>query len=216
MSQTLVFFEGIAGSGKSTTSQNINKRLDEQGLEHRLLREIDEDNPFVIVDVPEDGMSYRDIATKKWDDFLEKTISNHSVWLMDNAFLQYPINALVWIDYPRDKIVEHITSVYEKINSNDLKLVYFHGNSVREEVNRVLELRGQDWIDKNVKSFVVNPFGKKYKEQPIEGIHAFFEEVVSIYEKVLEELPIKILRMNKSSLDWARIENEILDFILSK
>ncbi|MCH2534367.1 MAG: hypothetical protein MK008_08005 [Bdellovibrionales bacterium] len=141
---------------------------------HRLLREVDKDNPFVINDVASDGGSYCELASNNWENFINETLPSSQVWLMDNAFLQYPLNALVWIDYPRQKIIDHISSIHAKLNSFDLRLIYSHGDSVRQEVKRVLDSRGDEWLNKNLESFVKNPFGSKHKDNPVEGIYSFF------------------------------------------
>ncbi len=210
ISMRYVFFEGIAGSGKSTTSQNISKTLNDKNVDHRLIREIDEDNPFVTTDAPCNGELFCERALRDWNQFIFK---DNSFCILDNAFFQYPTNALVWIDYPRDKIKEHIRSVFKIVEKGNPHLIYFHGDDVKSEVSRVLKLRGDAWIEKNRKSFVDSPFGKSYGENYTQGFYDFFEDVVQLYESLIEELPIKTLRINKSGLDWKRYESEILDFI---
>ena len=120
----LVFFEGIAGSGKTTTAEHVGAYLSNQNVSNRLLKEIDEDNPFVIQAAITDGDEYIENSKKEWDQFIATRINNYPVWLFDGALLQCTTNALVFLDYPRDLIQEHIFSICEKLKPYNPRRVF--------------------------------------------------------------------------------------------
>lgn len=208
----LVFFEGIAGSGKTTTAVNIGDWLTAKNIPNRVLKEMDEDNPFVIQSAITDGDEYLRNSINEWDRFVANRINEFPTWLFDGALLQCTTNALVFLDYPRDRIKEHILAICEKLKPYSPKLIYFHGNDVQTEVKRVVDSRGDEWINRNKEGFAKSPFGQRYTTDPMQGFYDFFEEIVRFNNEMLDLLPFDTLKINKSGLDWKSYEKDVIDF----
>jgi adenylate kinase family enzyme len=208
----LIFFEGIAGSGKTTTAEHVGTYLSSQNIYNRVLKEIDEDNPFVLRKAESDGDAFCVRARRNWAEFIENRVDEYPVWLMDGTLLQHTTNALVFLDYPRDQIQRHILAIVEKLKPYDPKLIYFHGDDVKTEVKRVIDERGDLWIDKNKGIYQDSPFAKRHMDDPIGAFYDFFEEIVAFYEIMLDQLPLEVLRINKSQLKWEDYEKEIFHF----
>jgi len=210
---SIIFFEGIAGSGKTTTGVRVGQLLADQGIGSRVLKEVDKDNPFVLRAMENDGDAFRHRVLNKWDEFVKGKIKNHRTWLMDGSLFQHTTNVLVFLDYPIEAIQSHIEAIIKKVGDHDPKLIYFHGDDVRTEVKRVLNERGDPWISNQIETFKDSPFGIRYKDDPVEGFHCFFEEIVRTNQIIIDQLKIDVLKLNKSSLQWEQYEQEILDFI---
>src|SRR5262245_6768626 len=108
----LILVEGIPGTGKTTTTENLGTSLQQRGIECRWYFE--EDNPHPIARLE---MKLNELAEKlpmQWAAFVEQASQEKVVTIVESRLWQNTALFMFMDEYPIDEIIKCHQSVWKE------------------------------------------------------------------------------------------------------
>ena len=161
MKTNLIIVEGLPGSGKSTTAAMIAKEL--QKKEKRVLCvDEGEEHPadYKDYDFPDFETERRRIL-EKWRSFVNSA-DKDTTYVFNCVFLQNPMcETMMRFDMGYEQSREYIAQIAEIIRPLDPVIVYIDSSHIKEAVDKVLDERGEDWLNAVIEYHTGQGYGKR-------------------------------------------------------
>lgn len=217
----LIFFDGIPGSGKSTTAQRVWVHLHRLGrtarwfFEHerghpifddeqvRLARATGAAEPNAIFARALDG--YAALARRL------ATSDEHVV--LESTLFQTTVGTQLLMDVPREEIDRHFDRCAALVAPLRPALVYFRAPDVGAALRRIAAHRG-DWFPEFAVAHMADtPLGRRTGLKTYDDAIAVFREHRAICDRLAERFPGARLTVDPSAGDWPRIMRDVTDFL---
>jgi hypothetical protein len=215
----LVLFEGIPGSGKSTSSHHLRLRLAELGIAAEWWQE---ENPRHPVYAFDDAASLRRLlddlaagghaavierALARWRAFVAARVGSPTVTILDSCLLGY----LTWtlfphFDVPEPVVLGYVDRVVATIAPLRPCLVHFAHPDVAAGLRRVVERR---YVDRAVGS----PFGRRHGLAGFDGLVAYWTASRELGRTALARVPFPTLAVDNAAGDWPAYDRAIAEFL---
>ena len=161
MKTNLIIVEGLPGSGKSTTAAMIADELQKKGV-RALFFDEGEEHPadYKDYDFP-DFETEREKILEKWRDFAGK-YDKDTIYVFNCVFLQNPMcETMMRFDMGYEQSRAYIAEIAEIIKPLDPLIVYIDCPDIRASVDRVLDERGEGWLNAVTDYHVSQGYGKR-------------------------------------------------------
>lgn len=200
MKTNLIIVEGLPGSGKSTTAAMIAEELNKRGKKAVCVDEGVQEHPadYADYDFP-DFETERKKILEKWGSFTEKC-GKDIIYVFNCIFLQNPMCETMMrfgMDYAGSQ--SYIAEISEIIKPLNPVIIYINQPDVREAIDRVMDDRGNDWLNAVIDYHISQGYGKQNGLSGYEG-----------YIKCLEERKIRELRiLGTLDIDYYTISQDM-------
>lgn len=181
----MIIVEGIPGSGKSSTAAMIADELNKKGKKVVCVDEGAKEHPadYANYDFP-DFETERKKILEKWHSFVESS-SKDTIYVFNCIFLQNPMcETMMRFGMEEADSKKYISEIAEIIKPLNPIVLYINQPNVKEIIDRVLDERGNDWLNAVIDYHTTQGYGKENHLSGYEG-----------YIKCLEERRIRELNI---------------------
>ncbi|WP_148401574.1 GNAT family N-acetyltransferase [Bifidobacterium gallicum] len=173
----LIIVEGLPGSGKSTTAQMIADELRRKGKTVVCVDEGDANHPadYADYDFP-DFEAERTAIYTKWRAFVDQADAD-TIYVFNCVLLQNPMcETMMRFDMDADASQTYIAGMADIIKPLNPIIVYIDEPDVRTTIDRVLDERGDGWLNAVIDYHVGQAYGKHHNLQGYDGYIACLKE----------------------------------------
>lgn len=191
MKTNLIMVEGLPGSGKSTTAAMIAGVLRKKGKTVCCVDEGAQEHPadYADYDFP-DFETEREKILAKWQSFVENARKD-TIYVFNCVFLQNPMcETMMRFDMPEEESLNYITEISEIIKPLKPFLIYINQPDIKGTIDRVLEERGNGWLNAVVDYHTSQGYGKRNRLSGREGYIQCLEERKKRELRILQALSI--------------------------
>lgn len=177
MKTNLIIVEGLPGSGKSTTAAMIAEELVKKGKRVLCVDEGVQEHPadYANYDFP-DFETEREKILQKWRSFVESA-DKDIIYVFNCVFLQNPMcETMMRFDMKEEDSKRYIMEIAEIIKPLDPIIIYIDKPDVKAAIDRVLDERGNDWLNAVIDYHVSGGYGKRSGLRGYEGYIECLEE----------------------------------------
>ena len=212
MKTNLIIVEGLPGSGKSTTAGMIGTILRDHGENVCCVDEGTANHPadFADYDFP-DFSTERTMILGKWKSFVN-TASRDTVYVFNCVFLQNPMcETMMRFGMDEDASQRYIYEIAEIIKPLSPVVFYIDTPDAKSMVDRVLDERGDGWLNAVIEYHVAQGYGKAHELSGYDGYIKCLEERRRRELRILQSIDINsfLLRPFLSA-------DELADFFTGK
>jgi len=191
MRTNLIIVEGLPGSGKSTAASMIAKVLAEKGKKAVCIDEGAQEHPadYADYDFPDFETERRKILGK-WRSFLESS-DKDTIYVFNCIFLQNPMcETMMRFGMDEKASFTYISEIAEIIKPLHPIILYINRPDVKKTVDRVLDERGNDWLNAVIDYHVSQGYGKQNHLSGYEGYLACLKERKNREMRILQALDL--------------------------
>lgn len=166
----LIIVEGLPATGKSTTASIIADELRNRGRNVVCVDEGVPDHPadYADYDFP-DFETERRLILEKWREFVSQADEN-TVYVFNCIFLQNPMcETMMRFDLNPEKSGEYIKEIAEINKPLNPVILYISQPDVRMAVDKVLDERGEKWLNAVIGYHTEQGYGRRSGLQGYDG-----------------------------------------------
>ncbi len=191
MKTNLIIVEGLPGSGKSTTAGMIAEELERKGKKVVCVDEGVTDHPadYADYDFP-DFETERRMILQKWSSFV-KNADRDTIYVFNCIFLQNPMcETMMRFGMVKEDSLKYIAEIAEIIKPLQPVVLYIDQPDVKGAIDKVLDERGDDWLNAVTDYHVSQGYGKQNNLHGYEGYIACLEERKNRELYILQQLDV--------------------------
>ncbi len=226
MRQTqLILVEGIPGSGKSTTSQFIAQRIEQQAIPVQWWYEEEAEHPlYVFRDntglqrVMNDLEAGRyetviDDVLAKWRQLTERLQASNDTVVLESCLFGYLTWTLFSFDVSEDRIARYVARIETIVRPLEPVLIFLHQRDPRRSLRRICKNRGDAW-----KSwFIGRPaeclYGKHRGLNGFDGLVTYWSAYGDVMHRLYNRSMCAKLAIENSVGDWEMYQNAMCNFL---
>jgi len=209
----LVIVEGIMGSGKSTATRNIARRLEESGIAAIGITEGVDPHPIRFDwDEPWSEMSAADAARSqiaKWRSYVTSSLALERISIVDGQLFHGNLTALLLLEADKDTIAAYCREIVAVIAPLRPLLIYLRQDDVERAVHTVSAQRGETWVDYQVDWKLGSPYARRRGLAGLDGVVALYRDYRALTDQLFADLAIPKISIETSEQDWATYDDII-------
>lgn len=226
MRQTqLVFFEGLAGSGKSTMTHFMARQLKRADIPCTWHYEANASHPLHPF---HDMKSFRqfhrlieagqfqsifDIYLENWQQFACQIRHSEEVILLDNLLF----GALIWMLFPSGmpevEFGEYLARVAEVIAPLDPCLIYLSQHDSMTALSRWLTRWGGNMEQSAIATITASNYGKQHDLAGFDGLLRFWSDYHQMTDRAFSRFPFMKRNIENTTGNWMHSQQQVLDFL---
>lgn len=217
----LILCDGLPGSGKTTTTQQLWLHLDALGHEARWWFEHELNHPVIGFDQARaaqqaGGMEARQIfaqAHHGWAALARASGAGRGITLLEGALFQATVGAQLLADLPRAEIFAHFDRTLELIAPLEPVLIHLRQENVEAALAATCARRGPWFLEFLQGEFAATARGRRLGRNDAAALLEYFTERREISDQLFARFPGRKLAHENSDGDWARQRKAITDFL---
>ena len=217
----LVLIEGIPGSGKSTTAQQLYFHLDKLGYNARWVFEKETPHPIYfeldVKNAAQFGVTQlnrtRERVLSNWEKLAASLAGTNQVLILDSSFLQTPVGGQLLMNVPPEEILADVFRVERAIEKLNPVLIYFYQEDVGTALSRISSQRGPWFASYLIELFNASPYGRAKHVQKYEDVIEAIQASRQFMDSIFENLRLRKLAIENSAGDWKQYRNAITDLL---
>lgn len=216
----LVIFEGIMGSGKSTSTRWLAQRLGERGIAATFQTERQYPHPLRATDAAGDwfkpwlDMTAEDLAERRlglWRQFASDALAGPTVHVIDGQLFHGDVTNMFLMNMPPAAIAQNVLAMAEIIQPLNPLVVYYHQTDVDRQMHRTAAERGEELgVRYQVDWKLQYPYPVQRGLQGFDGLCKLYGDYRALTDSLFARLPLGKIAIENSAQDWpayyARIE----------
>jgi hypothetical protein len=218
----LIVFDGLPGSGKTTTAEWLTTQIQQQGIKTWHLVESDTAHPlwwyrfwdgkdYLTPDFENISIeTFLDTSLSKWRGFVDST---HQLVLTESVFFQDAVAMFLMGGATPDRLMEYARDIQRIAQSLNPVLIYFRQNDVSTALQRICIIRGKGFEDELVTNMESFPYLKQRNLKGLNGVATLWQDIQKITDAIFEEYNIRKLAIDASDGNWAEYRQRILNFL---
>lgn len=217
----LVIFEGIMGSGKSTSTRWLGQRLAACGMDVSIQIERQYPHPLRATDFAAEwfkpwlDMTADDLASRRlklWESFVESALASQTVHVVDGQLFHGDLTNMFLMNMPPNDIAQNVQALAEVIRPLRPLLVYFYQSDVDRAIRRTAAERGDELgIRYQVDWKLKYAYAVERGLEGLDGLSSLYSDYRVLTDRLFADLTIDKLAIENSARDWdqyyARIES---------
>lgn len=210
---TLVFVEGLPGSGKSTTAQWIAHEMEARGRPSRWIYE--EETPHPVFGATRDT-SWKDLLTHRlssWAAFAATVRVSEAVTVVDSAFLQSSVASMLRRNLEPDTILTYLDRVADMVRPLQPALVYFLEADSDAAFRRICERRGMAWTLFHLSASDGMAWTRMRGLSGFDGLLAYWREHARVCDAAVSRSRLRTLTVGSGIGDWSARRHRIAEFL---
>ncbi|MFT4672011.1 MAG: hypothetical protein ACI945_001351 [Pseudohongiellaceae bacterium] len=222
----IVFFEGICGSGKSTTGHLLTLHMQSNGhaaewiYEHKFHHPLYVDRDVQLARGDSSGKyhSLFNDSLLNWRTMVEKLEQSDEIKIFDGAFFQMSVGTMLLMNMDPVEIRAFVAEVCKIIANLNPTIIYLDQENTQHALLSMLEERGSDFSAFIVSRICDSPFAKEHDLSGVEGLTEFFVHYRQLIESIMEESAaeaecnLTLVQLDKSLSTWLEINSQLSDF----
>ncbi len=216
----LVMITGMSGTGKSSTSQQLAKQYELNGIACRWIHEEIENHPirkegeFAIDRLDtEEGMEKNVTEMlSRWKSLADEIASSNRVYIMEGCFYQSIIRYLFASCYTEDQIKAYHREVLEILKPLRPTLVFLYRSQVKESFQQAFEVRGEQW-KKIILNWQDEGYFKYHPYTSEASIYKMYEHYQRLSNEHFEEYPDNKIKLNTADGHWQKHLQELSQYL---
>lgn len=223
----LIFFEGIPGTGKSTSAQRLFLHLENLNQAPakpaaRWCYEFDNQHP--ILTPPErmhllesEDWSVQQLCEeflKRWSRLARATAEQQDgqTLILDSAYYQLPVGVLILKNAARNVVSEYLAEVEEILRPLSPLLIHFVAPNVASAFRSTCELRQEDHFAEHLVQFVsATAYGAANEVKGVDDIVDLLDFTQQITTTATKSAKFSTLRLEIDDRSWAERERQITE-----
>ncbi len=216
----LILFDGIPGTGKSSTAQLVHLNLGRRGIANKWFHEEEAGHPLFYPDVNiqlidwDEGLCrFMQKWPQSWDRLGKQITSQKEVVIITSYFLQDGARVLFNNDVPEETIGKFCADLERRIEEADPVFILFYVKDVKTLMKRIWKNRGDEWIryftsvDQNTR------FARNRALQGEAASLALWEQFQALSFRIFENLSMRKLKVDVSDGNWSEIQIRVEDYL---
>lgn len=210
----LVIFEGIMGSGKSTSSRWLAASLAARGFSAQLQPERQFPHPLRGTDAAGDwfkpwlDMTAGAIAARRlalWREFVDKAAAAPAVHVVDGQLFHGDLTNMLLMKMPEPEIAANVRELEAIIRPLHPLVVYFHQADVDRAIRRTAAERGEELgVRYQVDWKLAYPYAVELGLEGLDGLSALYVRYRALTDRLYAGLRSDKLSIDNTSQDWPR------------
>jgi hypothetical protein len=214
----LAILEGIMGSGKSTATRNIARRLEESGIAAIGITEGVNPHPIRFDwDEPWSEMSPADVARSqiaKWHSYVASSRALERISIVDGQLFHGNLTALLLLEADKDTIAAYCRAIVAVIAPLRPLLIYLRQDDVDHAIRMVAAQRGETWVDYQVNWKLQSPYATRCGLAGLDGLIVLYRDYRALTDQLFADLEIPKISIETSRQEWA-VYDDIIDRALT-
>lgn len=224
---SLIFIDGLPGSGKSTTAELITARLQHHGFEADLLTECREGHPLNVggelhPSGRTTGQEFFEHYTptlliaeslERWRQFAEEKQRVSTVTVAESYPFQNSIRILFQMNAPLDLVQEYEAQVEATISHLNPVLIYFDHSASTQSLQTVYEQRGPEWTSYFVSVVTRCAYAQARGLHGLDGVLTLIEDYQSLMNTIITQFPYPVHVLRECHGQWPRCHEQIAAFL---
>ena len=208
----VIFVEGIAGSGKSTTGQLLCSALHKHGYTAKLIHEFYSPHPIHELNT-EEPKTWISKTLANWHNLADTLVKTNEIMIMDGTLFQCTIGVLLEMDVELAAIRQYANQIPDILKPLNPILIYFYQDDVEKALTTAYQQREGKWR-RRVNAFVSDArFFKNRKLCGLDGYIEYNRVLRNITDDLYSEYKIKKISIENSDGDWNRYHHIIAEFL---
>ena len=212
---SLVFVEGLPGSGKSTTAQWIAHEMLAQGRSCRWTYEEEMPHP-VLGEGHGPHASWKEFFVRRltaWASFAAAVASSEAAIVVDSTLLQSSVFGTLRRGVDPETILVYLDRVADLVRPLDPALVYFAEGDPDAAFRTISERRGMAWTLHHVAASDGMAWAKARALSGFDGLLAYWREHARICDTAVTRLGMRTLSVAPEVRDWPTRRRHIAEFL---
>ncbi|WP_022665738.1 hypothetical protein [Desulfospira joergensenii] len=224
----LILIEGVPCSGKSTTAKNLMTAISACGIKCQCFLEWAENNPIFIgkmeelSDIISTTKSREQHVLRDWKNFTKKAKHDDTVTVIESRFWQTDAMYLYLSGHSEYDVAKSNQRIISVISELHPVLIYLAPEDMAQLFTPVAEVKNKEWRESGREGSWEQWGNAVYERQTwfthrsLKGsnaTHTFFNEWVSMAERLYEGLPFRKIKIQNPQADWERTMGTIRDFL---
>lgn len=218
----LIIVEGVMGSGKSTTSQRIAKRLRQELIPTRHVPESFREHPTNVtrtltywhkIWIEETPASFIAKSQALWQNFVAQARTTSQTFVFDGQFFHGDLTGLLIANTERSQLIDYVDSLVEIVQPLRPTLIYLYQTNLAESLTRTATMRGSSWLRGQVGWKVDSPYCAQRGYQGPAGWLKLYADYRQLTDDLFARLPIAKLAIENSAGDWQKYEAQLFEFL---
>jgi len=209
----LILVDGFAGTGKSTTAQQLWCDLVRAGGQATWFHEHESDHPIFqygevedLLGLTPDGFEAQLLAD--WEIFAGQD-DGQTVRIAEASFFQIPVGVMLSLNVPAHRIRKLIYQIERLVGRLDPALVYLYSADLGTALRKVGDDRGIQWLEAMTAVVARSRYGRAHRVKDINGLIEFYRRQRAIIDSVLPELTLRRVAIDVGGARWDRYRRRI-------
>lgn len=216
----LILIEGLPGSGKTVLAEQLYARLTKE-INCKYYEESSYDNPiqkfpFHTYDFKDNKLLFdlKNHILIQWEKFSDLIIKDNFLYIMDGRFIHntiLPVYSFLGNEEDCLAIINKISGMILPIEPIFIYLAYGEIKNFEENINA---LRGEKWIENDLKNMSNLPIFKKNKINGKDGWVKFWNDWLQIIKKIYLQSKFNKIKIENNYINWDKNFDLIYNYII--
>jgi hypothetical protein len=219
----LVIFEGIMGSGKSSSTRWLGQRLAARGIDASIQTERQYPHPLRATDFAAEwfkpwlDMTAEDLANRRlglWATFVETALASKTVHVVDGQLFHGDLTNMFLMNMRPDAIAQNVQALADVIRPLRPLLVYYYQSDVDRAIRLTAAERGEELgVRYQVDWKLKYPYAAQRGLEGLGGLSSLYADYRVLTDRLFAQLTIDKMAIENSARDWpayyARVEDAL-------
>jgi broad specificity phosphatase PhoE len=219
----LVIFEGIMGSGKSSSTRWLGQRLATRGFDAAIRTERQFPHPLRATDFAAEwfkpwlDMTADDLASRRlglWAKFVEEALGSQTVHVVDGQLFHGDLTNMFLMNMPPYAIAQNVQALAEVIRPLHPLLVYYYQSDVDRAIRLTAAERGEELgVRYQVDWKLKYAYAMERGLEGLDGLSSLYADYRVLTDRLFAQITIDKIAIENSARDWpayyARIEDAL-------
>jgi hypothetical protein len=216
----ILFIDGLAGSGKSTSAKEIGRRCPES----RVFLEMHPNHPL-LVGVPDrmgaafgtihevhTADSFATMALQRLDAFLENAGSDVR-YVFESHPLQSTVRVLAQLDAPEPAILKFWSDLQDRLVPVEPWLLYFRESDPGQAMEAIFRERGLAWQSYVVEALSQSPWMKKRGLSGVAGLREMVRHYAAFSDQLVDSWKLPMLTLAARPDSYEARTNALIEWV---
>lgn len=203
---TVIFVEGIPGSGKSTFAQRLSFHLQKCGYRARWHHENDRNHPAIAVGTPNEW-DFHDVERRLagWKQFIAQATAGREIVILESALLQKQLNRYVK-ERKESELPVLFDPLYRILKKAQPVLIQLRQSSIQSHFQWLSTVR-RDALSHFAR--IAKPFAARDDIDDLSLICAYYSRIQKVSANYAKRFPGQVIVLNQANNDWIGSFNQI-------
>lgn len=217
----LVIFEGIMGSGKSTSTRWLGQQLTARHIPNRIQTERAYPHPLRATDAAGDwfkpwlDMTPQTLASRRmelWAKFAADALVSPEVRVIDGQLFHGDVTNMLLMNMSPAAITEHVLALEQVIRPLHPLIVYYHQSDIDQAIRRTAAERGEELgVRYQVDWKLKYPYAVERGLEGLDGLSRLYVDYRLLTGSLFARLSVNKLAIENTARDWPRYYAQIED-----
>jgi hypothetical protein len=217
----LILCDGLPGSGKTTTTQQLWMHLDGLGRRARWWFEHQLHHPVLgyakardaLLAGPDAVRSAMAAAHEGWAGLAARGESPEDTVLLESTLFQTTLGTQLLADWSRTEILAHFERTAALLAPVEPQLIHLRAPDVARALRTTCDRRGPWFLDFLQTELAATPRGRRVGRADFAALLDYFNERHELSDELCRRFPGPVLVHDNSDADWERQRRAITDWL---